>query len=65
MVVRERIMVYAVVDLAIWVSRPLSPELPYCPVGAMLAVEPVYERVERVAVSPLWVGATRTGGRDD
>lgn len=65
MVIWERIVVDAVVHLAVGVSGAFGAELPDGPVGAMFAVEPVYERVERVAVRALGVCAAGARGRDD
>ena len=55
--VRERIVVYAIVDFAVWVARTFSAELPYRPVFAMFRVEELYEGVEGVSIRALWVGA--------
>lgn len=33
--VREWIVIYAVVHLAIWIASTLSTELPYCPIFTM------------------------------
>jgi hypothetical protein len=65
MVVRKRIVVDAVVDLRVGVARSLGAKLPYRPVFAMLGVEELDERVERVAVCALRVGAARPGGCND
>jgi hypothetical protein len=64
-VVGERVVVYAVVDLRVWIARPLGAELPYRPVVAMLRVEEFYERIERVAVGALRVGAAGPRCGDD
>jgi hypothetical protein len=64
-VVGERVVVYAVVDLRVWVARPFGAELPYRPVVAVLRVEELYERIERIAVGALWIGAAGTRCRDD
>jgi hypothetical protein len=56
-VVGKWIVVDAVVYFRVWVARPFGAELPYGPVVAMLGVEEFDERVERVAVSTLWIGA--------
>jgi hypothetical protein len=56
-VVRERVVVDAVVDFGVWVAGALGAELPNCPVVFVLVVEKFYERVEGVAVRALGVGA--------
>jgi hypothetical protein len=65
MVVGKRVVVDAVVHLRVRVARPLGAKLPYRPVFAMLGVEELDKRVERVAVCALRVGAARPGGRND
>jgi hypothetical protein len=65
MVVGKRIMIDAVVDFRVWVPCSFSTELPYRPVFAMLGVEELYERVERVAVCALRICAAGSGCRDD
>ena len=65
MVVRERVVVYTIVDLGVGVARSLSAELPYGPVFAMFGVEELYERVKRVAVCALRIGAAGAGRRND
>jgi hypothetical protein len=43
MVVREGVVVYAIVDFAVWVACTFGAELPYCPVFAMFRVEELYK----------------------
>lgn len=57
MVVRKRIVIHAVVNLAIRVAGAFSTKLPYSPVFAMLRVEELYEGVEGVSVCALGVGS--------
>jgi hypothetical protein len=64
-VVGERVVVDAVVDLGVGVSGALCTELPYCPVIAVLRVEKLDERVERIAVGALRVRAAWAGRCND
>lgn len=57
--VGEGVVVDAVVDFRVWVTRPFGAKLPYGPVVAMLGVEKLYERIKRVAIGALRVGTTR------
>lgn len=41
-VVGKGVVVYAIVDLAVWIAGALCTELPYRPVFAMLRVEKLY-----------------------
>jgi hypothetical protein len=63
--VREGVVVDAVVDFGVGVASPLGAEFPYRPVVAVLRVEELDERVEGVAVRALGVGATGARGGDD
>ena len=65
MVVGEGVVVDAVVDVRVGVAGALSAELPDGPVVAMLLVEELDQRVERVAVGALRVGATGAGCGND
>jgi hypothetical protein len=58
-VVREWVVVDAVVDVRVWIAGSLGAKLPYGPVVAMLRVEKLDERVERVAIGALRVCAAR------
>ena len=60
----EGIMVDATVDLRVGIARPFSAEFPYCPIVAMFRVEKLYERVKRVAIGALRVGAARARSSD-
>jgi hypothetical protein len=64
-VVREGVVVDSAIHLLIWVARSFGAEFPYCPVFAMFGVEEFDERVKRVAVVALGVGAAGAGGRDN
>lgn len=57
MVVRKRIVVYAVVDFTVGIACALGAELPYRPIVAMLGVEELDEGIEGVAVCSLRVCA--------
>lgn len=58
-VVREWIVIYAVVNLTIRIAGAFGAELPYRPVFAMFRVEELHEGVERVSICTLWIGAAR------
>jgi hypothetical protein len=58
-------VVDTVIDLGVRVARPLGAELPYRPVVAVLGVEELDKRVERVAVCALRVRAAGPRGCDD
>lgn len=60
----EGIMVDATVDLRVGIARPFSAELPDGPIVAMFRVEKLYERVKRVAIGALRVGAARARSSD-
>ena len=55
--VREGVVIYAVVDFAVRVASAFSTELPYRPIFAMFRVKELYEGVEGVSVCALRVGA--------
>lgn len=57
MVVRERIVVYAIVNFTVWVACAFRTKLPNRPVFAMFRVEELDERIEGVSVCALRVGA--------
>jgi len=61
----EGVVVHTVVHLRVWVACPLCAKLPYGPVFAMLGVEKLDERIQRIAVGALWVCAAGTGCSDD
>lgn len=63
--VGERVVVYAIVYFAVWIASAFGTKLPDCPVLAMLRVEELYERVERVSVSALGVSAAGARCGDD
>jgi hypothetical protein len=58
-------MVDTIVDLGVWIARSFGAELPDRPVFAMLRVEELDQRIERVAVCALWVCAAGAGRRND
>jgi len=55
--VGEGIVVDTVVHLRVWVARPFGAELPDGPVIAVLGVEKLDERIQRIAVGALRVGS--------
>lgn len=55
--VGERVVIYAIVYLTIRVAGAFGAKLPYRPVFAMLRVQELDERVERVPVCALGIGA--------
>ena len=63
--VREGVVVDAVVDFGVGVAGPLCAELPYGPIVAVLGIEELDECIEGVAVCALGVRATGARGGDD
>jgi hypothetical protein len=57
--VREGVVVDAIVHLRVWVARPFGAKFPDGPIVAMLGVEKLYERVKRVAIGALRIRAAR------
>jgi hypothetical protein len=58
-------MVDAIIDLRVWIARAFGAKLPNRPVLAVLGVEELDKRVERIAVCALWVCAAGAGRRND
>jgi hypothetical protein len=65
MMVGERVVIYAIVYLAVRVAGSLGAKLPYRPVFAMLRVEELDERVKRVPICALGIGAAWARRGDD
>jgi hypothetical protein len=63
--VREGVVVDSVIDVGVWVTGSFGAKLPYGPIVAVLGVEEFDERVERVAVCALRIGAAGARCRDD
>lgn len=64
MVVRPWIVVYPIINLAVWISGAFCAKLPYRPLISMLFVEELDQLFERGSVCELRVCPTRSGRRD-
>ena len=65
MVVGKWIVIHAIVYLAVRIAGAFGAKLPNGPVFAMLRVQKLDERVERVSICALGIGATWARRGDD
>ena len=47
------IVMYSIVNFAVWIAGPLGPKLPYCPFVTMLIIEEFHEGIRRIAIGAL------------
>ena len=55
MVIGPWIVMYSIVNFAVWIAGPFGAELPYCPLVPMLIIEEFYKGIRRIAVGALRV----------